>query len=561
MLRIPRVAALVAWAALAFLAGNVCLGETTNLLRIQAITVDGKPVSWKWGSDLHLGANPQSVSIYFGPDTNAARPVIRLRFKMDGRDTTWQSSGGDMYIVVNFVDEKWKKVRQESYKVEKDSLGWKGTLENSLLTHRFEVLTVPPRACRAWVSITSAGPPATIGLYIVSGFEMSEVSITNGARDTLIRGDDLGCWVRDGTSPNMATIMGLKQNSDAKALAILDDDPQGHAEWHTFLANSPKVSPGDRLELEWNELYTIGIANPRITYPSLPPGDFVFHISELTAMGEPTGEEDSLRIRVSLPIWQKPFPWVLSLFLLLVAMAGSNRYYTRRKFRLEMDRLERQREVEQERLRIARDIHDDLGARVTQISMLSSMATCNPVFPKNARGALDQIFQISQELISALYETVWSVKPENDNLYALGNYLRLISSQVCDPAQLRCRLQVPDLPREVEVSSQTRHNIAMAAKEAMHNVIKHAQASEICITVTLEKMLLSISIRDNGCGFNPTAAVLGNGLSNMRDRLEKIGGRCRVEALPGAGTTVWFELMVGPGEIRHETRPASGLPG
>ena len=149
--------------------------------------------------------------------------------------------------------------------------------------------------------------------------------------------------------------------------------------------------------------------------------------------------------------------------------------------RREMVRLKQQRALEQERLRIAHDIHDDLGARVTQISLLSAMAQDNPAFPEKARADFDKISKMSRELVSALYETVWAVNPENDNLDALGNYLCQMVKQLCERTPLRCRFHVLDLPHEVQVSSQTRHNISMAVKEAVHNIIKHAKASEVTI--------------------------------------------------------------------------------
>src|SRR5258708_32632552 len=114
------------------------------------------------------------------------------------------------------------------------------------------------------------------------------------------------------------------------------------------------------------------------------------------------------------------------------------------------------------------------------------MAQENPTFPDKARADFDKVSKMSRELVLALYERVWAVNPENDNLEALGNYLCQIVNQLCERAQVRCRLHMEDLPREIQVSSQTRHNIAMAVKEAVHNVIKHAGAAEIAIHMGME---------------------------------------------------------------------------
>jgi signal transduction histidine kinase len=234
--------------------------------------------------------------------------------------------------------------------------------------------------------------------------------------------------------------------------------------------------------------------------------------------------------------------------IFVAASAAGARYRTAYKLRRELQRLEQQRELEQERLRIARDIHDDLGARVTQISLLSAMAPDHPGFPQNARADFDRISRMSRDLVSALYETVWAVNPENDNLSALGNYLRQVTSQLCELAQLRCRLYIPALPRDVLVSSQTRHNITMAVKEAVHNAIKHASASEVTVRVTFAESWLTVSIQDNGCGFQAAGLPSGNGLANMKRRLEDLGGNCVVESQPGRGTSVHLRLMIGSAE-------------
>ena len=209
-----------------------------------------------------------------------------------------------------------------------------------------------------------------------------------------------------------------------------------------------------------------------------------------------------------------------------------------------MSRLKQQRALEQERLRIAHDIHDDLGARVTQISLLSAMSQNNAAYPEKARTDFDRISKMSRELVSALYETVWAVSPENDNLEALGSYLCQMANKLCEQTPLRCRFDVLGLPAEIQLSSQTRHNISMAVKEAIHNIIKHAHATEISVRMAFAEGVLDVTIQDDGRGFDAATAVDGNGLPNMRKRLANIGGQCSVESRPGQGTTVHIHLRV-----------------
>ena len=149
---------------------------------------------------------------------------------------------------------------------------------------------------------------------------------------------------------------------------------------------------------------------------------------------------------------------------------------------------------------------------------------------------------------------MWAVNPENDNLEAIGNYLRQSINNQCTQAQLRCRLHISPLPSTIEMSSRVRHNISMAAKEAMHNVIKHAKASQVTVHISFADMFLTVSIQDDGCGFDISADPTGNGLTNIRRRLEDIGGSCVIESSPQTGTKVQFRLLVRPAD-KEPPRP------
>jgi signal transduction histidine kinase len=176
--------------------------------------------------------------------------------------------------------------------------------------------------------------------------------------------------------------------------------------------------------------------------------------------------------------------------------------------------------------------------------MVSSRAQDNQSFPEMARVEFERISKMSRELVSALYETVWAVDPENDNLDELGNYLCQIVNQLCEQAQFRCRFYMVDLPGDVQVSSQTRHNISMAVQEAVHNVIKHAGVAEVTIDIKFTNDMLAITVRDDGSGFMPVGDSGGNGLINMKKRLSDIGGSCIIESQLGKGTTIQMSVKI-----------------
>ncbi|HWQ92621.1 MAG TPA: sensor histidine kinase, partial [Clostridia bacterium] len=349
--------------------------------------------------------------------------------------------------------------------------------------------------------------------------------------------------MRDGLRPSMAQI--LEFNPQTKALTIIDDDLEGHAEWHTLKDYAPPVAPGDQLLLTWHEAYSFGLGGvAQVTYTDLPAGYFRFLVNHLSLSGQPSQPETSLAFEIPQAFWKTPWFWVSLLTAAAGFTAGLWRYLTWRRFQTALQLLEQQRAIERERLRIAQDIHDDLGARVTQISLLSAVAQRKPSLSDEARADFGTVSQMTRDLVSALYETVWAVNPENDNLEAFGNFLCQLGNQLCTPARLRCRLEVPELPSNVPLTSQVRHNLIMAAKEALHNIIKHARASEARLRITYQNAILEITIEDDGCGFNPAAITPGHGLENLRRRLATIGGDFTLQSHPQTGTTIRLRLPI-----------------
>ena len=527
-------------------------------LVISSVQVNDKVIAMREGQALKLGANAQDVVFRFGAATNSDWAPGRLRYKLDGYENAWRESGGQMNFTVRFYNRTGDQVSQKVFTVEGDSAGWNGSIQNSSLTHRRETVKVPPNGSRLMVVISSAGPPETEGVYVVANLTVSE-TVSNTFSAPVLIGSPLdqqgemsnperapAGWARDGTHPSMAKIINIGRDPVVRAFAVLDDDPISHAEWRNSLSTAPKVTAGAKLVLEWNEMYSMGAGNGgTATYRSLAPGNYDFRVQEVNIYGMPTGIETSLKLVVTPPFWRNTWFWSIVSAALMAGVLGTARYVTWRKMRGELLVLKGQQALEQERLRIAQDIHDDLGARVTQISLLSAMAQVNPEFSDKARSEFAQVSQMSRDLVSALYETVWAVNPENDNLDAVGNYICQMVTTLCEQPRLRCRFYVSDLPQKPQVSSQTRHNLSMAVKEAVNNVIKHAGASEVVVRIELAGHNLDVSVSDDGRGFEISEQLAtGNGLTNMKRRLQEIGGSCAIESEPGKGTTIRLRMTV-----------------
>ncbi|HEX3800092.1 MAG TPA: sensor histidine kinase [Verrucomicrobiae bacterium] len=549
---------LVLWGA--WLAGVTCgFAQEINPVEVNGVEVNGKSLQWQRGSSINLGASPLAIQFRFGLASGTNDPRLRLNYKLAGYDSTWQMGGGYMFATVRFCNDAGDLVEQMQFKVRGESAGWNGGLESSPLTHRRETLTVPAGASNFQVVFTSAGPPSTLGIYVIDHLVVSKIS--SGKPKILLRSpfdedaDEEGinqatnAWLTDGTRPSMAKVVEIGSAPKTKAMAIIDEDPFGHAEWHNAKESAPRVMPNDNMVMEWNEMYSIGESRDHSSvYPTLPAGKFVFQVEEVTILGKPTGRKTELAVRVPRPFWESPWFWGAMAMMVVVVVALSVRYYTSRRMQRAMFLLEQQRALEEERMRIARDIHDDLGARVTQISMMSGMAQKDTTLSEKARAEFDQIYLVSRDLVSALYETVWAVDPENDNVNAMGDYLRQTINEMCTQAQLRCRIHVSPLPLEINVSSRIRHNFSMAAREAVHNIIKHARATLVTARITFADKLFDVSIQDDGCGFDQAGVPAGHGLKNMKRRLEGLGGNCAIESSPGQGTTIHFKLVIGSGD-------------
>ena len=549
-----------------YLLGQACAGiaangpppaKATSPLEIRSLTVNGQPVAFAAKEKLRLGATPHNVSFGFGATTNST--VLRVRYKLDGFDEDWREVPGDMTVSVRFTDANLDQVGESSFRVLGKTEGWTGELDTSPFTHRQETIVVPPGARTLWVVLSSAGPPNTVGIYAITNLVLTRLPGSNEPPSVLLRwaadakGELVGSewvpadWVRSGLRAGMAKTAQIETNHASRALMLLDDDPTAHGEWTTRKEAGPSVTPGDRLRLAWDEASSIGLAGPaEVNYSELPPGFYRFRVNELSLWGVPGEAEASLAFEVPLSFWKTPWFWGLGLLLCLSAVAGVYRYAAWKQMRLQLARLESQRALEHERVRIARDIHDDLGARVTQISLLSGMAQTDQTLSEKARGDFNAISGMARDLVSALYETVWAVNPENDNLDALGNYICQMVDNLCEQAQLPRRFHVAELPRDLQVSSSVRHNLILAVKEAVHNVIKHARASEVSVQVLLEGTTLTIRVQDDGAGFAPENHAPGNGLANMERRLQQIGGTCSIQSEPGHGTGVSLCVNIIP---------------
>jgi signal transduction histidine kinase/ligand-binding sensor domain-containing protein len=302
-------------------------------------------------------------------------------------------------------------------------------------------------------------------------------------------------------------------------------------------------------EKDWVNAGTKRVVN----YNYIPPGNYSFQVIARNNGGVWNETGASFPLSVLPYFWQTLWFHILAWTLIVAGSGGLVWFDTRRRMRQKLERLEWQRAIEHERARIAHDIHDDLGAHLTRISMLSESARGELDNPDRAAASLDQIYSTARELTRAMDEIVWAVSPRHDTLESLAGYLEKFAQDLLVTTGIRCRLDLPVQFPDWRLTAEVRHNLFLAFKEALHNVVKHSAASEVRIRATASTAAFELSIEDDGRGFTPgtrgknspddsVRISAGNGLENMTRRLAEIHGRCDIQSAPGQGTRVIFTV-------------------
>ena len=293
----------------------------------------------------------------------------------------------------------------------------------------------------------------------------------------------------------------------------------------------------------WDEDWIEAESERSAAYSRLPAGKYSFRVTAGNSDGlwNEGGAEFNFEVA--------PFLWNTWWFRILVAAAligivyAIVRFVAVRRLRAKVARLEKENVVQKERARIAQDIHDDLGARLTQISLLTELTEQSIAQPETANEHVTQIATLSRQGIKSLDEIVWAVNPRNDTLADLLDYAGQYAVDFLRVAGVRCRVDFPASPPVRELSGEVRHGLFLAVKETLNNVVKHAQATEVSLRVTADENGLRWEITDNGRGFEtPPNNALADGLRNLQKRLAEIGGRCDISSRVGAGTLVKFEI-------------------
>jgi signal transduction histidine kinase/ligand-binding sensor domain-containing protein len=259
-------------------------------------------------------------------------------------------------------------------------------------------------------------------------------------------------------------------------------------------------------------------------------------------MGPPVRLEIDQLPTLTETLWFRGMVAAAGLAALVLLIWYSVRWpYVRAQRRFELETA-----VEKERRRIARDIHDDLGAHLAQVMLLSQSDSG----PDDA-GARAQLFARihakAKDITKALDELVWAVNPGHDTVEGFASYVARIAQQTISAAGVRCRLRIPETISPTSLGSGARHHLIMCMKEAIANAIKHSSCSQIEVRIEMDENWLHLTVSDDGCGFEIPAQDCGDaeasdhsGCLNMRARMRELNGRMNLASFPGKGTKVSF---------------------
>lgn len=272
-------------------------------------------------------------------------------------------------------------------------------------------------------------------------------------------------------------------------------------------------------------------------YTNLRPGAYRFRVQAANAHGIWNEEATTLDFVLAPYVWETPIFYVC----LAVAITGIVLVLHRRRVRAlrRIQELSHKEELTAEKTRIAADMHDELGAALTRIVTLGETAKVQVANGLQNRATLDHITQAARDVTARMSELIWVINPRHDTLENLTVYLREHTAKQFEGSAIAAHLDFETMPADCQISATFRRNVLLVVTEALHNIVKHAGATEVRLRIASESSELTIRIEDNGRGFEVVARTgTGNGLGNMRRRIADLGGSFDIQSAPGQGTRI-----------------------
>lgn len=273
------------------------------------------------------------------------------------------------------------------------------------------------------------------------------------------------------------------------------------------------------------------------SFESLGPGTYEFQVIAISGDGITSAVTSARQLIIQPEWWQRPWVQLVGILAGLALVAGSAAMMMRLRLKRRIQDLNLKHAQENERARIARDLHDDLGTSLTEISLLAEMHR-----PESPTHPLHRIAAKSHALVKSLDEIVWAINPKHDSSVSMMEYMIAFANEFMEQAGISLRLDLPRDFADHKLSTECRHGLFLCVREALNNIVKHSGATEAKLAFSTLQQQLRIIVSDNGCGFDTASTPKGDGLENFTQRLSSLGGQVSIDSAPSKGTTIQFIL-------------------
>jgi ligand-binding sensor domain-containing protein/two-component sensor histidine kinase len=267
-----------------------------------------------------------------------------------------------------------------------------------------------------------------------------------------------------------------------------------------------------------------------VNYAKLGPGRYQFSVRALTSDGDVSSRPATIAFRILPPIWQQP--WFVALITVAIGLVvvSVHRY-----------RVARLLQVANMRTRIAADLHDDIGANLTRIALLSEAARHRT---RENQDPLSSIARIARESVGSMSDIVWAINPARDSLTDLTRRMRQHAEEVFTLGGVQMEFNAPGAIDTVHLGVDVRRDLLLLFKEAINNSARHSRCTHVAIDLSTTGSRLRMAIVDDGVGFDTLRPDEGQGLLSIRRRVDRLNGRLELTSSPGQGTSVIVVIPV-----------------
>lgn len=511
---------------------------------VRQFVANGKTIPLSEAGAVKLGPVVNRLQVDCDVTERAVRKGYRLQYLLEGLDNEWQQFNGNMTIYFRWKDEQQNLLELKGFPADGKSPGWTKEWQTAPLTNQCHRLVVPPLAHELEIQLTSGNGPV-VGVCFIDDFKISMEKTGE-----VLFFDDFetertpSLWQAGGLKKGMARIVSrqTEETPENKFLSIFDDSASAYAVWSCLLPFSDRKHAGETLLVEWKQMHSIGRCSPgSFQFMNLPAGEWTLKLRRAHPLTEEPVPDSEMEFRIEVPevLWKRVWFQLACVTGLVALLALASFITVRMKWKRQLAETEHQRMLEAERIRIARDIHDEIGHRLTLIGLLAQ-----GISRETFEEARQAIQKAAQDTVLNMSEIVWAVNPQNDNLENLVGFLSRFSREFFKNTQTQVDMTVPVTIPQRPIAADARRHILLLLKESLNNCIKHARCTRVAVTIAFQDHRMLMDISDDGIGFdlNSVSGTAGNGLRNLAGRIQTLAGTWTITTEQGKGTQIHFEI-------------------